>query len=160
MSAESFSKEMMGAVGDSSVGTTATDVRQVLRRRRLAVRKDTADAMASTASTLGVMYFDVAANVIDVRFVPDAALTANDTNYATLTAQKRDGAGGAGSTIGSQTTKITGGSGNWTAHVPVALTPSAPVAMAAGNVLTLDIAKTAAGVVVPAGYVEVIYEEA
>lgn len=82
-----------------------------------------------------------------VTLVPAAALTANDTNFADVLVQKRT-AGGAATTVADFQTKITGGTGNWTAWSPV--TVATTVAVAAGDALTWSITKTAGGVVVPA----------
>jgi len=85
-----------------------------------------------------------------VRIATPIAVTAHDTNYATFTVAKRTGSGSA-STIASQTTKITGGSGNVTAFVPVTLTlTDANVVLAAGDVLTIAIAKASSGVALTA----------
>lgn len=91
-----------------------------------------------------------AGTVTEVYYVPDAALTADNSNYATLTVGRRD-AGGARTTIASRTTQITG-SGDWTQYSPVALTISAASLTAAGTqALTFEITKTGTGVAVPAG---------
>lgn len=103
-----------------------------------------ADATAETpigavgaACTIGTIYYS-----------PAAALTSDNTNFATIRVKKRT-AGGAAVTIASVTTKITD-SGDWTAWKPVSLTISAG-ALASGDVLTYDITKSGLGVAVPAG---------
>lgn len=115
--------------------------------------KAAADAQASDTTAHYFFRADTARTIKAAWFIPDASLTASDTNYATLTAAIEDGAGGAVGTAASRTTKTTGGSGsgNWTAGVPVALTLGAAVSLTAGQVAKFSIAKTAAGVVVPAG---------
>lgn len=83
-----------------------------------------------------------------IYLTPAAGLTADDTNYATITLYKRT-AGGGTTTIGQILTKITGGgTGNWTAWNPVAIVTSQPVSE--GDAITYDIAKAGTGVVVPA----------
>lgn len=98
--------------------------------------------------------------LIGVRYVPGAALTADNTNYATITVSKRDSAGGTKTTVASRTTQVTG-SGSWTAFVPVELTLAAAAdILNAGGTLTFEIAKAGTGVVVPAGTFELIFTDA
>lgn len=110
------------------------------------------DGNASDASAEHAVYIATGNETFSaLKFMPDAALTAHDTNYATLTVKKRDGLGGAASTVASVTTKITGGSGDWDAFEAVDLGTVTGGALAAGTVLTFTIAKSGGGVVVPAG---------
>ena len=84
-------------------------------------------------------------------YVPDAALTAHDTNFATVSVLK--GASAAVTTSAASKTTVIA-NGDWVADTPVALTLSATAAnrvLAADDILCLDIAKAAAGVAVPAG---------
>lgn len=81
------------------------------------------------------------------KFLPDAALTANNSNYATISVYKRSS--GVQTLLASRTTQITG-SGNWTAWTAVTLTVSTGV-VTAGDTLTVEITKTGSGVSVPAG---------
>ena len=114
--------------------------------------KAAADGNASDAFAEHAVYIATGNETFSaLKFMPDAALTAHDTNYATLTVRKRDGAGGAASTVASVTTKITGGSGDWDAFEAVDLGTVTGGALAAGTVLTFIIAKSGGGVVVPAG---------
>lgn len=88
----------------------------------------------------------------NIRFLPDAALVADDTNYATIQINKYDSEGNNRTEIGVITTKTIGlgGSGDWDAWKPVPLAISnQPIA--AGCVVTINITKTAGGVIVPAG---------
>lgn len=120
--------------------------------------KPSADAQASDATSAHYFFrADRAVTISAVHYLPDASLTSNNTNYATLTVSTEDGAGGAVGTAASQTTKTTGGSGSWTAGTPVALTLGAAISLTAGQVLKVAIAKTAAGVVVPAGRLQVAF---
>lgn len=110
-------------------------------------------ATAGTAVTETVMArIPVACRLITAYMSAPIAVTANDTTYATVTVAKRTGAGGA-TTLASQTTKITGGSGNLAAFVPAALTntaTSANLAIAAGDVVTVAVAKASTGVALTA----------
>jgi len=81
--------------------------------------------------------------------LPSAALTANDTNFATIRVAKANGAGGALTILASVTTQITGGTGNWTAGALITLPFNGADLIADGEVIVLDITKAAAGVVVP-----------
>lgn len=115
--------------------------------------KTAADGVAGDATAeLAIGYTPVAAIVRSVTIVPTGALTANDTNYATLTVWKRDSAGANQTKVAEITTQITGGSGNWVAFAAEAMTlqAAANLALAAGSSLTFQIAKTGTGVVVPA----------
>lgn len=99
-------------------------------------------------------------DVKSVRYSPQSGgLTANDTNYATISISHNDDAGGSLTAVASVTTQITGGSGNWTANrsvnIPAATNPSIP----AGKALHFVIAKTGSGVVVPSGIVFLELEE-
>jgi hypothetical protein len=84
---------------------------------------------------------------------PQLALTANDSNYATITVSKRT-AGGAPVTIASCTTKTLGGggTGNWTAFAPVAMTVAANAFISPNDTITITIGKTGTGVTVPPFY--------
>lgn len=121
----------------------------------LRFHKAAADGAAATASevwiariTKKVMFND------DVKIVPAAALTADNGNYATVSLEVDDGAGGANTVIASATTQITG-SGSWVAGTALPLTISATPASrvvdgaTAAKYLILKIAKTGTGVVVP-----------
>ena len=95
--------------------------------------------------------------VTGISFVPAAAVTADDTNYATLTVTKRDYNGANSATVVAQTTKITGGSGDWTIHVPVSLGTLSITALDDGEELVVGIAKAGSGVAIPAGQLVVSF---
>lgn len=88
--------------------------------------------------------------VTGVDWVPQAAVTANGTNFSTLTLRNR-GAAGAGATLpASRSYAAT----NSVAFVPEAMTLSATATdlqLTAGDVLTVQMIFTAAGLVIPAG---------
>jgi hypothetical protein len=115
-------------------------------------------ATAGTAVTETVIAtVPVASRVVAVKVATPIGVTAHDTNYATFTVSKRTAGGGATS-IASQTTKITGGSGNLTAFSPLSITPTASaVDLAANDSLTIAIPKAASGVALTAAtsYVQV-----
>ena len=114
--------------------------------------KNAADGGATDATTEHVVYVATGAETFSkFYFVPDAALTADNTNYATLTVSKRDGLGGAAASVASVATKIAGGSGNWSAFQAVDLGAVTGGGLAAGTLLTIKATKTAGGVALPAG---------
>jgi len=142
---------------------TAREAARNLIRREYVLVKPAADAMASTATAYTAAFqirMPRAAKILAAYIMPTAALTADDTNYATVSVQKGDGAGGAGTVMASVTTQTTG-SGNWAAGVPEAMTVSATLAntrIARGEVLGFAITKTGTGVVVPICTIEVELE--
>jgi hypothetical protein len=82
---------------------------------------------------------------------PSAALTASDTNYATITVSKRT-AGGSPVTIATATTKTSGGggTGSWAAWTNVTIPAVAGAFVTPGDVITVSTAKASSGVVLPA----------
>lgn len=108
-----------------------------------------ADAAAGTTTAeTAIAYFKTGQTVARLVIVPTGAATANDTNYATITVAKRDGAGGAATTIATLVTTVAGGS--WTAFVPKSMGAITSGALADGSVLTYTVAKAASGVQLPA----------
>ena len=109
-------------------------------------KKGNDDATAATVTAETVFArAAVALGVIDLAFVPTRALVADPTNFATLTIAKRP-AGGSPVTLGS----IGTASLSWLPNVEI------PIAIAvapieAGDALTVAIAKSGTGVIVPAG---------
>ena len=118
------------------------------------------DAAASTVTSETVVAgVPRRTRVLFAYYVPAAALTADNTNYATITVSARDAAGGNKTTIASRTTQITG-SGNWTAWVPVPLTVTAVTShVAAGGTITYEVAKAGTGVQLPAGSVFLVVSD-
>jgi hypothetical protein len=114
---------------------------------------DGAAATATSETAMGMISPAAGGNVVAAYFVPQAALTADPTNNATLTIQKRT-AGGAAVTIAQvTTTTAAGGTGNWTAWQPVPITVSASAVANALDAITFNISKSGTGVVVPAGQI-------
>ena len=115
--------------------------------------KTAADGSASTATSevpLGMARR--ASKVVAAYFIPASTLTADDSNYATLTISKRAAGGGSKTTVASVSTTITGGSGNFVAWVPVPLTVvAADASVTALSQLSFEITKPGTGVVVPIG---------
>jgi len=119
------------------------------------------DATAGTATAEAAIAMTVQkGKLVKAYYVPAGAVTAHDSNYATITISRYTAAGGSKTTVASITTKITGGSGNWTAFVPVEITLAADTALEAGACLTYEIAKAASGVQLPAGSLVLITSDA
>lgn len=85
---------------------------------------------------------------VAARLAANAAVTAHDTNYATITFSCYTSAGATKTTIATITTKITGGTGDIAQFASKALTVSA-VTVPAGAVITFEVAKASAGVALP-----------
>jgi hypothetical protein len=144
---------------DSSTQETVIEKAIGLTRTVEVFWKTAADGAAGDATT-AQWCFEVSnkIEVTAVKYMPISGnLTANDTNYATMTLETDDGAGGSDTVIATATTTITGGTGNWTAGTFVSLTLTATTAnrivdgSSSSKALIFKIAKTAAGVVVPTG---------
>ena len=79
----------------------------------------------------------------------DAALTANDANYATITVQKRPVAAPGTPTSVVAADTDTAGTGDWAAWTPVPLGALANASFVAGDVFTVTVAKEGSGVSLP-----------
>lgn len=111
------------------------------------------DAAAGTVSTYGLDDSTGARfKVTSAVYVPHAALTANDTNYGTVSLVYNDGIGGADVVVATMQTTITAGTGDWVAFVNEPLTVTAANAVIpTGKQLAVKFTKTASGVAIPAG---------
>lgn len=121
------------------------------------------DAAAGTTTAEAAVAMTVQkGKLVRAYYVPAGAVTAHDTNYATITISRYTAAGGSKTTIASCTTKTTGGggTGNWTAFVPVEVTLASDVDLEAGACVTYEIAKAASGVQLPAGSLVLITSDA
>lgn len=131
-----------------------------LDRWRTAQHLVNADLTSTTAfAENGIMAFDQAATITSIVYIPDDALTANDTNFATISFKQRASNGSLNGSVDSTST-ATFGTGNWTAFSPVTLSPSLSSTYAsfeAGEVLTWQITKSGSGVTVPRGMLIVHY---
>lgn len=128
--------------------------------------KSAADGAAGNATAeTPIAYFDEYTKAVrEVTFVPGAALTADNANYATIIVRARKKDGTLHSIVARVTTQITG-SGNWTQWVPVNIPltdgtntltlDAAKLDIPAGGFLTVEITKTGTGVVVPLGLLSV-----
>lgn len=120
-------------------------------------RVDAALTGTNAADSMEIFRVPDSMEVYEVRschFVPDASLTANDTNFATLNVQRTDSSGNQVGQIGYTTTETTAqsnGSGNWTAMIPVNMPNVGQTVPAAGESIIFSINKVASGVTVPKG---------
>jgi hypothetical protein len=104
------------------------------------------DADALAADTLLEVFFSIPVDgyLIKPRIIPHAALTADNTDYATL---RLDRTGIA--TVYQDTTQVTG-TGDWVAGTPIDMTMiAANNKVEAGETIRLRILKAASGVIVP-----------
>lgn len=111
------------------------------------------DAMASTttAETFTGIYFARACRLKSIVYsATTGGVTADNTNFATVTVSKRDSAGANLTTIATLTTTITS-SGNLSQGVGKALVLTASaVNITAGSTVTYSVAKAGSGVVLRA----------
>lgn len=141
-----FLKGLFGSHQDASDPNGEIDkVNQII----LNVHLDDEDTAGTAVEEFVVFYVPTGFKykVVSVDLSPTNAVTANDTNFASVFLQKRTD-GGSATTIATETTETSGsgGSGNITAfdQVSVPLTASA-TELAAGTALTAKVTKTAAG---------------
>lgn len=87
--------------------------------------------------------------LVRVQYLPAAALTAHDTNFATLKLWKRTADGVTQTSMGTMATTTTG-TGTWVAFVAEEMT-LALTSLKAGESLLFEITKDGSGVAVPAG---------
>jgi hypothetical protein len=119
--------------------------------------KEGDDGAAATATAeTPILSAPNGAIILNARYNPSAALTADNTDYATLTVARRDAAGANPEVIAAITTEITG-TGDWVAFVAEDFAPLANTAIEAGGAVTFEIEKAGSGVVVPAGSLQVDY---
>lgn len=99
----------------------------------------------------------VGVRITSAVFVPDAALTSNNTNYVAMQLVSNNGNGGADTVIAAANSTNSGatlGTGSWTADIAEALTiTDANAVVAAGSQLQFRFLKYGSGVQVPPGTV-------
>lgn len=104
---------------------------------------------AAANSTLSERPFFRAPRAVTIEAVsiePSGTVTADGTNYATVTIRKRNGTGGGATTIASLATDVAGG--NWTAWTRKTTTLSNST-LAADDIVTVEVTKANAGVQLP-----------
>lgn len=111
-----------------------------------------ADAAASTTTAENIMIrLPMTGTISSIKLTPTGAATASDTLYATITLNKRDGAGGSSTTMATVTTKTSGsgGTGNWVAFTTIDVGTLTGAYCAAGTVFTITVAKASTGTQLP-----------
>jgi hypothetical protein len=112
--------------------------------------KDADDALAATATAEHAVYQATGNETVSkFYFVSDSAMTAADTDYFSLIVSKRDGAGGGAAAMATLTSQVA--SGSWSAFQKTDLGTITGGTLAAGEVVTVKITKTASGKICPAG---------
>lgn len=125
--------------------------------------KAAADSMASTPTPefcVGTVNNSVSAATIQGIYIcPNGALTADNTNYATLIFRKRAFDGGATTTLLSINTQSSSGTGSWQAYTNIASGGLLPdvTSLIGLDMVTMEITKVAAGAVVPSFNVQIVY---
>lgn len=121
--------------------------------------KASADGMASTTTSDTLIWcnpYEFSLRVVRAIIVSGSTLTADDTDYATITVKTDDGANGTTATAATWTTTTTG-TGDWAADTAeVATITAANATLVSGGCLHFNIAKAGSGVVVPASKVFVV----
>ncbi len=107
--------------------------------------------------------FDFDLRLVSAEFVPEAAVTAHDTNFSTVElAHQAAPAGTLGDVAASMQTTITAGTGDWVANTPEALTKSSTftdLILEAGHYAVVELDGTAGtGVDLPIGTWVLVYE--
>lgn len=123
-------------VPDAQYGTREYTIQKIL------------DAVAGTNYTNMGPVTNTACTVTSVTFGPDAAVTADNTNYKTLALVYDDGAGGSETTIASVDTTVA--SGSWVAGTLVTLAISG-ASVPTGKQLKLKSTKAGSGVALAGG---------
>lgn len=157
---EILKAQQAGVLGTAGASDPIGEVGK-MHRFSLLITKASADAMASTTTseTYTGLYLPVKARLVACYLsVTATGITANATNYATITVSKRDSAGANKTTVVSFATD-TVTTDDVTTGVGKSLTPTAAnVICDAGSTFTYEIAKAASGVVVPPGTLTLIFE--
>jgi hypothetical protein len=136
---------------DHSTSSSQARLASKDRRRVITVDKPTADSAAGTATAEHMVYMaplSDAITMVRVYFLPDGALTVDDTNNATLTVYKM-GDGGINKTAIYRITTNTD-IDNWIAQTGVALDLLVGT-VEVNKLLSIEITKAGSGVIVPAG---------
>src|SRR5262249_52407592 len=108
---------------------------------------------AGTAIEWPLIVLPFNASIKSVQWVPAAAVTADGTNYATLSFRNRTGAG-AGTAIPASRAYSATNSAARTAEAMTLSGTASDLLAAAGDVLTLGVAHSGTGLLIPAGLVQ------
>lgn len=97
------------------------------------------------------------AKVTGMKWVPSAAVTANGTNFSTLSMRNR-GAAGSGSALPATRSYAATNSSAWVAEDCTLSATATDLLLTAGDVVTVQMIHSASGVVIPAGTVRISYQ--
>lgn len=153
-------KKLYQASIEDALATKALAVAEAARQRRRIVvctALPADEAMASTTSSKLLWVTTGAIRITAARVLPNAALTASGSVYATCTVGWTDDAGGSATTVATLVTDVAGGS--WTADQSKAMTLATDSTVATGKALKFITAKASTGTIVPLCKVEIEYEE-
>jgi hypothetical protein len=115
---------------------------------RLTWQRPVADSLAATPlAETAVGFIRQSANLTTIRILPGDVLVASDTDYATISVWDRS-AGGPPVLVGSTTTQASSGTGSWAKGIAIAI-PVTTAAVLEDDQITVSIAKTGNGVLVP-----------
>lgn len=141
---KSIAKQLQGIYGqDVATGTAIPD----MFLHELVNVSHAAGGSAGYTGYIGAFKAPFDLQVVEVAVAPGGALTAHDTNNATISLKKADGAGGAATTVASITTNVA--SGDWAVGVFKALSTPQNASVIAGQILTLEKAVASSGVNLP-----------
>lgn len=165
---EQFKQVLLGLFNPPATNSAeALSVAEKINEKVLIFPTASLSGAVATASTNGfacLMKTDRALKVKDIQLCPSGTVTSDNTNYASLSLQKNDAAGGAGVNIAVGNTTNTGATlalGTLAANTSYSLTVTAANATVNANqALIVSIIKPGSGVAIPAGSVIVLrYEE-
>jgi hypothetical protein len=146
--------DFKGALAGSAQANGGEDTINNLTDITVHYEKVADDAMASTATADHVFWtnpFPFELQVVSASYSADGTITANDTNFATITIKTDDAAGGATAVAATWATTTTGTGNVATRVAEAAVMTAANNRIRVGANLVFNIAKAAAGVVVRAG---------
>lgn len=92
-----------------------------------------------------------------VRWIPSAAITANGTNYTTVSVRNR-GAAGTGSALPASRSYATGNSSAWVGENMTLSGTASDLSLSAGDVVTVQMIHSGTGIQLPAGSVRISYQ--
>ncbi len=127
-----------------------------LRGDHTAVVQVAGNSTASTADEFIAFVAPFNLKITGVKWVPAAAITANGSNYFTLTLRNRTT--GAGSALPAQRSYAATNSTAFVAEAMTLSSTTADLSVAAGDVLTVEKLVTGTGLAMPDGEVQISYQ--
>lgn len=129
---------------------------EIAGSRLLRVVLQTAMAAAGTDDEFLLATMPTNGTLVSAKWVPAAAVTANGTNYSTLSVRNRTTA--AGTALPFTRSYAATNSVAFTAEAMTVSSTASDLSVASGDILTVQRIHTASGVVIPAGLIEVTYK--